>query len=108
MIMYLDGKTNTSLLPDLLYNIKGSRGQSIGGLSPASIGMFVFDPWMLKMAGITKELYRIDDYASDALPMKLASTELQICACCHSFSCLGWWKEMAYLRLPGILTLHLI
>ena len=73
--MYLDGKTNTSSLPDPLHNIKASRGQCIGGSSAAAIGMSLFDPWMLKVAGIARELIRIDDHSSDALPMRLASAE---------------------------------
>ena len=44
-----------------------------GGSSPASIGEHVFDPQMLKISGIATELWRIDDYASDALPLRLAS-----------------------------------
>jgi hypothetical protein len=45
----------------------------IGGSSPAILGRYCFNPWLLKVAGVAKELYRIDDFASDALPMRLAS-----------------------------------
>ena len=46
--------------------------QLIGGSFPASIGFFVFDPYMLSADKVRTELIRIDDFASDALPMKLA------------------------------------
>ena len=43
-------------------------------MSPASIGHYVFDSFILVEAGVSKECIRIEDFASDALPMKLAST----------------------------------
>ena len=46
----------------------------IGGSLAASIGSYVFDPWMPKDTGIAQELWRVDDFASDALPMRLASS----------------------------------
>jgi len=33
----------------------------------------VFGPWMLKDASVAKDLWRINDFAADALPMRLAS-----------------------------------
>ena len=71
---YLDAKENYISLPDTNHNVKNSRYQLIGGSSAASIGSYVFDPWMLKDAGIAQELWRVDDFASDALPMILASS----------------------------------
>jgi len=70
---YLRGEENQVSLPDPNHNVKNLRYQLGGGSSPASIGEHVFDPQMLKISGIATELWRIDDYASDALPLRLAS-----------------------------------
>ena len=66
-------KKNYISLPDTNLNVKNSRYQLIGGSSPASIGYYTFDPWLLKQAGISKELIRVEDYASDAVVLRLAS-----------------------------------
>ena len=70
---YLDGKKNYISLPDTNHNVKNSRYQLIGGSSAATIGSFVFDPWLLKEAGVAKELIRVEDYASDVCVLRLAS-----------------------------------
>ena len=72
---YLQGRINYVSLPDTNHNIKNHRYQLIGGSSPASIGNFVFDPHMLRKAGVAKDLIRVVDWASDALPVKLASVD---------------------------------
>jgi hypothetical protein len=43
---------------------------------PAVFGNHVFDVMLLKMSGISKELVRVEDYASDALVLKLASDKV--------------------------------
>ena len=60
-------------LPDTNHNIKNARYQYLGGSSPASFGCHVFDPYLIMKVGVPKEVYRVIDYASDALPMRLAS-----------------------------------
>ena len=35
--------------------------------------IFCFDPWLLKMSGGTKEIIRVEDFASDAFVLQLAS-----------------------------------
>ena len=37
------------------------------------MGYYVFGPWLLKMAGVANELWRIQDYDSDLLVICLAS-----------------------------------
>ena len=71
---FLDGKKNYISVPDTNHNVKNSRYQLIGGSSAAVMGRYVFDPWLLKVAGVPSEHIRIDDFASDALPMRLASS----------------------------------
>ena len=70
---HLQGKTNQISLPDPNHNVKNLMYQLIGGSFPASIGFFVFDPYMFPAAKVRTELIWIVDFASDALPMKLAS-----------------------------------
>ena len=71
---YLEGKHDYTAVPDANYNVKNQRYQFIGGSSVAKTGHHVFDPYMLVAAGVPKKFIRIDDFASDALPMKSAST----------------------------------
>jgi hypothetical protein len=64
---YLDGKINYVSLPDTNHNVKNSRYQLIGGSSPASIGAYVFDPALIHLAKVSQKLWRVEDFASDAL-----------------------------------------
>ena len=43
------------------------------GVCSSSIGDYVIDPFLLVKAIVAKDLVRINDYASDALPLRLAS-----------------------------------
>jgi hypothetical protein len=62
-------------LLDTNHNVKNARYQLIGGLPCVVIGSYVLDPWYLKMADIHQKLWRIDDYASDAVVLLLASVK---------------------------------
>ena len=63
---------------DTNHNIKNSRYPEIGGSgeTPASIGNYSFDVMMLKMSGVPREVLHPDDFASDDLPLKLASSSV--------------------------------
>ncbi|KAL7427142.1 hypothetical protein ACHAXM_000726 [Skeletonema potamos] len=73
VIDYLNGKSNVLAIMDTNHNAKNNRYQILGGSSAASIGNYVFDPNLLVQAGVATELYRINDYASDAIVLRLAS-----------------------------------
>lgn len=75
MTGFLSGNVNYVSLPDTNHNVKNLRYQLIGGSSCAVIGSYVFDPWYLKLAGIHQKLWRIDDFASDAVVLSLASAK---------------------------------
>ena len=45
----------------------------LGRLCAAIIGFFCFNPWLLKMSGVTKELIRVEDFASDPVVLILVS-----------------------------------
>ena len=68
----LQGKTNQISLPDPNHHVKNLRYQLIGCPSPASIGFFIFDRYMLSAAKVWTEFIRIDGFTLNALPMKLA------------------------------------
>jgi hypothetical protein len=66
-IDYLDGVSNTVAGTDTKHNNKNARGQMVTGSSPSSLGKCVIDPWHLKEAGVARELYAIQDWASDVV-----------------------------------------
>ncbi len=74
-INYLEGKSNTLSLPDNKHNNKNARGQVVTGTSPCSLGSYVLDPWMLKLAEVVREHYRIKDWASDTVVERLCSSD---------------------------------
>ena len=47
----------------------------VSGTSAASIRNFVVDPWMLKMVNVAKKLYLVEDWASDAVVLRLSSSK---------------------------------
>lgn len=71
---FLLGKRNQVSLPDTNHNVKNARYQLIGGSSAACFGYYVFDPSLLKLAKVNQKLWRVEDYASDALVLQLASS----------------------------------
>ena len=75
MLNYLDGMINHVSLPDTNHNVKNCRYQLVGGSSPASIGGHVFDPALLRIAKVSQKLWRVEDFASDAVLLKLASAD---------------------------------
>jgi hypothetical protein len=75
MLDYIDGKINYVLLPDTYLNVKNSRYQLIGGSSPASFGAYVFDPALIHLAKVNQKLWRVEDFASNATLLKLASVD---------------------------------
>ena len=60
---------------DTNHNAKYSWYQMIGGYWETVMGKYFLDPWILKLAGVSQELWRIQDYASDLLVLRLASAE---------------------------------
>jgi hypothetical protein len=79
---YLSGKSSQISLPCPQHNAKNHRYQNIGGSSPASIGGYVFDPYLLKLLSLkdpkclNKVLVRIKDWALDAALLGLASPQV--------------------------------
>ena len=62
-------------LLDTNHNVKNSRYQFIGGLSKASISAYIFDPMLICLAKVSQKLWRVEDFASDAILLKLTSAD---------------------------------
>lgn len=73
---FLSGDSNVLAIVDTNHNVKNCRGQLVGGGSATSIGNHVIDPSLFKRAGVIKEVVRVADFASDALPLALASSKV--------------------------------
>ena len=71
---YLNGDSNTVAMTDNKHNNKNARGQAVTGPSPPSLGSYVLDPWQLKQAGVARELYAVQDWASDTVVTRLCSS----------------------------------
>jgi hypothetical protein len=72
-LAYLDGSINHKLLPDPNHNIMNLHYQLLDGSSATCIGSYVFDPALLTMAGVALDLVHVSNFASDLLPLRLAS-----------------------------------
>lgn len=70
---YLKGDSNTVAMTDNKRNNKNARGQAVTGSSSSSLGSYVLDPWHMKEAGVSRELYAIQDWASDTVVTRLCS-----------------------------------
>jgi hypothetical protein len=75
MLDYLVGKINYVSLPDTNHDVKNSRYQLIGGSSPALIGAYIFDPVLIRLAKVNQKLWKVEDFASNAVVLKLASID---------------------------------
>jgi hypothetical protein len=76
LLEFLAGDTNYSTHTDTNHNVKNYRYQGIiGGNSVKTIGNHVIDTGLLKKIAIPNELYRIKDFASDSLVLRLNSAD---------------------------------
>ena len=69
------GKEQHICTSDNKHNNKNAHGQVVTGTSPSSLGSYVLDPWMLKLAEVVREHYRIEDWASDTVVERLCSSD---------------------------------
>eukprot|EP00978_Attheya_sp_CCMP212_P010704 scaffold26027_cov70-Attheya_sp.AAC.9 len=58
-----------------------------GGSWATVMSQYVLDPWILKLAGVPQELWRIQDYASDLLVLRLLASGMTL-------------EEVIYYELP--------
>ena len=74
LMSFMHGKSNTVGLVDPNHAAKSMRGQLVLGSSIVSMGSGLVDPGYLKLCGISKDVYRVSDFASDGLVLKLCSS----------------------------------
>ena len=67
IIQYLNEEINYLAFVDTNHNINNFRYQLLGGLSPAYFGLYMFDPWILKLASISQKNWIIEDYEYDVI-----------------------------------------
>ena len=75
IVQYLNDEINYLALTDTNQKVKNARYQIIGTSSDGVLGENVFEPWLLRLANIVQQLWRIEDYASDAIFLHLASAK---------------------------------
>ena len=73
LFKFMEGKSIHLGITDTNHNFNNFRYQIIGGYGCAIIGKCIIDPELLCLADVNKDLWRINDYASDFLVLKLAS-----------------------------------
>ena len=70
----MNGTTNSVVMTDCNHATKNLRSQLVLGTTIVSGGNAIFDVGILSLAGVPQELYRVNDYASDVLVLKLCSS----------------------------------
>ena len=74
---FLEGKSNVVAGSDTNHNSKSLRGQIVGGgdTVPPSIGRFMIDADLLRLAEVSRSLWRPEDFSSDLLVEALIKVE---------------------------------
>ena len=73
MLNFLEGKNKTVAMVDPNHVAKAIRSQLVLGGTFTTIGGSYFDVGLLQLSGVAKNLYRVDDFASDAVVLELCS-----------------------------------
>ena len=75
LISFMKGNSNTVSMTDCNHAAKNIRSQLVLGTTIVTGGDAVFDVGILRLAGVSSELYRVEDYASDVVVLKLCSSD---------------------------------
>jgi hypothetical protein len=75
LLSFLRGKKRYVGMIDPNHNAKNHRYQILGGSSSTWIGNYIIDGKLLRLAGVSQLLWRVKDFASDLLVLKLASLD---------------------------------
>ena len=67
--------SNTVSMTDCNHAAKNIRSQLVLGTTIVTGGDAAFDVGILRLAGVSSELYRVEDYASDVVVLKLCSSD---------------------------------
>ena len=74
MIAFMNGTINNVVMTDRNHSAKNLWSQLVLGNSIISGGNVIFDVGLLQIAGVSQDLYRVSDYASDVLDLQLCSS----------------------------------
>lgn len=74
LVRFLKGEINYCAMVDTNHNMKNFRYMLVGGSCVVFIGNYVLDPQLLVIASVPNDLWRIKDWASDAIVLKMASS----------------------------------
>ena len=75
LILFMNGSSQTLAMTDCNHAAKNIRSQLVLGSDIITGGEGFFDVGILMLAGIKRELYCVNDYASDVIVLKLCSGE---------------------------------
>ena len=73
LLNYISGYVFNVGLIDINYNVKHNRYHMIGGSCAAIIGEYLYVIGLLQAAGVTRELWIPEDFASDLIFLKINS-----------------------------------
>ena len=71
----MNGTINRVVMTDCNNAAKNLRSQLVLGTTIVSGGNAIFDVRILHLAGVSQDLYRVSDYASDVLVLHLCSSD---------------------------------
>eukprot|EP00957_Ditylum_brightwellii_P096483 7348802-Ditylum_brightwellii.AAC.1 len=63
LMKFLNGECSFSAHTDTNHNVKLSRHQNIGRNNVKTVGIYMIDTGLLKLAGIVQDMYRPKDFA---------------------------------------------
>ena len=75
LISFMKGNSDTVVMTDCNHAAKNIRSQLVLGSDIVTGGKALFDVGVLRLAGVSVDLYRVNDYASDVLVLKLCSSD---------------------------------
>ena len=75
LISFMNGNSGTVTMTDCNHAAKNIRSQLVLGSEVVTGGNAIFDVGLLRLAGVPVDLYRVSDYASDVLVLKLCSSD---------------------------------
>ena len=75
LISFMNGNSNTVVMTDCNHAAKNIRSQLVLGSDIVTGGKAFFDVGILRLAGVSVDLYRVNDYDSDVLVLKLCSSD---------------------------------
>ena len=75
LISFMNGNSGTVAMTDCNHAAKNIRSQLVLGSEVVTGSNAILDVGLLRLAGVPVDLYRVSDYASDVLVLKLCSSD---------------------------------